>query len=149
MKKQIVLLLTTMLAATSSVGAYAGCSNKTIQGQYAAVGTIGARSGNNFATLNAQARFVFDGQGRVNVYNGNAGAFGVDTTFSGNGRYNLNGACVGGANIALTTKGSPPGSMRLELLVSGTPADPKISAFYRDTEDHTETGQFVMSRIGF
>lgn len=145
MLKQI--LLAGLLAGFISTGVEAACSKTTIQGQYAASGSITAVENSNVFDIFIQSRVVFDGNGGVRFLNGTVGTFGERTTFTGSGGYNVNSACLGVANATVKEPSGNITRFRLDLIVSGPPSDPQITALYTDRDGFPQSGSLTMTKI--
>jgi hypothetical protein len=122
-------ILTGVFLLLFACGANAACSLRTIQGMYAMSGEAIGWDGANFETIVTaftQARVTFNGVGEVVVKNGTSGTLGFKNTFTGGGIYRLNAQCVGVVNIRFINSRGDPTRMNLNIIVSGTPAAPKI-----------------------
>ena len=147
MKKTLVALsLGTLIGLSPATNA--ACPKATIRGQFAGNGAIASASFGSPVTIFTLGRFVFDGTGGAKVVNGRAGAFGDNRTFTGNGTYSLNSACVGVVNMKINWNTGGSTNVRLDIIVSGKAADPHINAFYSDRNGFPDTGTIVMERIG-
>ncbi len=136
MKRMACKLLLIAAVLSSSIHAGAACDRQTIQGDFAASGSIGAWDGSDPDSIYEgylAFRVTFNGRGGVTVRKGRIGALGQNRQVWGNGSYLVESDCTG--------------VVRLDIIISGDASNPRITAFYSDPDEEAETGLLHMDKM--
>lgn len=147
MSKYLLAILLTVVTGTAN----AACKLNTIKGKFAASGPIESFAivgdGDHSSQLFMVGRIIFDGAGKAILRNAVLTGAGVDSKATGNGSYSLGGTCVGVVTMNLTIDNTIKTKIKLNMIVSGTAANPQIAATYTDLTQVEDSGLLTMTRI--
>lgn len=148
MSKYLLAVLLTLV--TGSVNA--ACTLNSIKGKFAASGPIESFTivgdGYHSSQFFLVGRIIFDGAGNAILRNGVLTGAGVASKVIGNGRYSLGAICVGAVTMNVTIDNTIKSKIKLNMVVSGTAANPQIVATYTDMTQVEDSGMLTMTRIG-
>ena len=150
MKRLTCKLLLIAAVLSASINAGAACDRQTIQGDFAASGSIGVWDGSDPDSIYEgylAFRVTFDGRGGVTVRKGRIGALGQNRQVWGNGSYLVESDCTGVVRLNMSSPEGRRGRIRLDIIISGDASNPRITAFYSDPDEEAETGLLHMDKM--
>ena len=154
MTRWLPLFLVLFLTSCSTLQAltFSKCNVRAIKGGYVASGTMTNRlstsptEGHSSAYI--QARFLFDGAGRLEVQDGLSTEGGNAVTWTGEGLYAVDENCVGEMEIHAKVAGGIDVTMWFDILVSGGGSSLEIVATSSDSRFRQST-QLILKKGRF